>query len=215
MSRSPSRNTNPSLRIVGVDGGSIPAIRRAKQYALLVAVLFQGSTISDVRLGRIEVDGRDANRVLNSLLKNLRFDVVMLSGISFGGFNLVDIHQLSRSTRKPVVVISRERPDNPAVLRALRKHFSDWEERWHIIRNAGRLYEFKPLPQESKLYFELNGAAPSFAKKAIASAAIISRLPEPIRVAGILARGLSVLTTQNAETNPNSDARTTRPPDES
>ncbi len=196
MSRSPSRNTTPSLRIVGVDDGAIPAIRRANQYALLVAVLFQGSTISEVRLGRIEVDGRDANRVLDSLLKNLRFDVVMLSGISFGGFNLVDIHQLTRSTRKPVIAISGEKPDNPAVLRALRKHFSDWEERWRIVRNAGRLYAFKPLPQEPKLYFEVNGAAPSCARKAIASAAIISRLPEPIRVAGILARGLSVLTTQ-------------------
>ena len=196
MSRSPSRSTNPNLRIVGVDDGAIPAIRTAKQSALLVAILFQGSTISDVRLGRIRVDGRDANRVLNSLLKNLRFDVVMLSGISFGGFNLVDIQQLTRSTRKPVIAISKERPDNPAVLRALRKHFSDWEERWQIVRNAGRLYALKPLPQEPKLYFEVSGAAPSFAKKTIASAAIISRLPEPIRVAGILARGLSALTTQ-------------------
>jgi endonuclease V-like protein UPF0215 family len=184
------------LRIVGVDDGAIPAIRRPKQYALLVAVLFQGSTISDVRIGRIEVDGRDANRVLNSLLKNLPFDVVMLSGISFGGFNLVDIHQLNRSTRKPVIAISREKPDNPAVLRALRKHFSDWEERWRIVRNAGHLYAFKPLPEEPKLYFEVKGAAPSSARKAIASTAMISRLPEPIRVAGILARGLSVLTTQ-------------------
>jgi uncharacterized protein len=197
-SRSPSRNTNPSLRIVGVDDGAIPAIRRPKQFALLVAILFQDSTISNVKLGRIEVDGRDANRVLNSLLKNLRFDVVMLSGISFGGFNLVDIHQLSRSTRKPVIAISREKPDNPAVLRALRKHFSDWEERWRMVRNAGRLYAFKPLSQEPELYFEVKGAAPSFAKKAIASAAIISRLPEPVRVAGILARGLSVLTMQTS-----------------
>jgi hypothetical protein len=184
------------LRIVGVDDGAIPAIRTAKQSALLVAVLFQGSTISDVRLGRIGVDGRDVNRVLNSLLKSLRFDVAMLSGISFGGFNLVDIQQLNRSTRKPVIAISREKPDNPAVLRALRKHFSDWEERWHIVRNAGRLYAFKPLPQEPKLYFEVSGASRSFAKKTIASAAIISRLPEPIRVAGILARGVSALTTQ-------------------
>ena len=196
MSRSPSKNTNPRLRIVGVDDGTIPVIRRPKQSALLVAALLQGSTISDIRLGRIEVDGRDANRILNSLLRNLRFDVVMLSGISFGGFNLVDIHQLNRSTRKPVIAISRETPDNAAVRRALRKHFSDWEERWRIVQNAGRLYAFKPLPHEPKLYFEVNGAAPSFAKKAIASAAIISRLPEPIRVAGILARGLSALTTQ-------------------
>lgn len=192
MSRSPSRSTNLSLRIVGVDDGAIPAIRKAKQRALLVAVLFHDSTITDVRLGSIEVDGRDANRVLNSLLKTLRFDVVMLSGISFAGFNLVDIHELARSTRKPVIAISREKPNNVAVRRALRKHFSDWGERWRIVQNAGRLYAFKPHPKEPKLYFEVKGTSPSSARKAIASSAIISRLPEPIRVAGIIARGLSL-----------------------
>ena len=192
MSRSPSRSTNLSLRIVGVDDGTIPAIRKAKQRALLVAVLFHDSTITAVRLGSIEVDGRDANRVLNSLLKTLRFDVVMLSGISFAGFNLVDIHELARSIRKPVIAISREKPNNMAVRRALRKHFSDWEERWRIVQNAGRLYSLKPHPKESKLHFEVKGTLPSYARKAIASSAIISRLPEPIRVAGIVARGLSL-----------------------
>lgn len=195
MSPNPFRNTKQSLRIVGVDDGAFYAGQRAKQHALLVAVLLQDSIISDVRLGLIEVDGRDANRVLALLLKNMRVDVVMLSGISFGGFNLVDIHELARSTRKPVIVISREKPDNAAVRRALRKHFSDWVERWHMVQNAGPLYTFKPHLKEPKLYFEVKGTSPSFAKKAIASAATISRLPEPMRVAGMVARGLSALTT--------------------
>jgi endonuclease V-like protein UPF0215 family len=117
----------------------------------------------------------------------------MLSGISFAGFNVIDIAELAQSTRKPVIAITGSRPDNAAVRRALRKHFIDWQERWRMVKNAGRLYAFKPLPQEPSLYFEVKGASPSFAKKAIDSTATISRLPEPIRVAGILARGLSVL----------------------
>jgi endonuclease V-like protein UPF0215 family len=193
MSRSRSKNTNRSLRIVGVDDGAIPATRRAKQRALLVAVLFYGLTLKAVRLGSIEVDGRDAGLTLNTLLKTLRFDVVMLSGISFGGFNLVDINELSRTTRKPVIVISREKPNNLAVRQALRKHFRDWAERWRVVQNAGPLYAFRPLSKEPPLYFEVKGASPSYAKEAIASAAAISRLPEPIRVAGMLARGLNAL----------------------
>lgn len=191
MSRSPSRNTSPSIRIVGVDDGAFPVNRRIRHRALLVAVLFQNSTISDLRLGRIEVDGNDANEVLLSMLRPLRFDVVMLSGISFGGFNLIDIAALAKSTRKPVIVITRDKPNNAAVLRALRKHFVDWKERWRIIRTAGKLYSFRPIRAEPKLYFEVKGASSSFAERTIASAAIISRLPEPIRVAGIVARGLS------------------------
>lgn len=197
ISRSHFRNTRNNLRIVGVDDGTFQIAQRVKQHALLAAVLFQNSTISAVRLGLIEVDGRDANRVLASMLKTLRFDVVMLSSISFGGFNLVDIQELARSIRKPVIAISKERPNNTAVRGALRKHFTDWAERWRIVQNAGRLYNFKPHPKEPKLYFEVKGTSPSFAKKAIASAATISRLPEPIRVAGMVARGLSPLTKLN------------------
>ena len=63
-----------------------------------------------VRVGRIEVDGRDANKVLVSLLRGLRYDMVMLSGVSFGGFNAVDIATLSKDLQKPVIAITGERP---------------------------------------------------------------------------------------------------------
>ena len=190
-SRNPYRNTQRDLRIVGVDDGTFPPVKTHDQHALLAAVLFRRSRISSVRFGRILVDGRDANKVLAFILKPLSFDLTMLSGISFGGFNLVDIKELAKATRRPVIAISRERPDNAAVLRALRNHFTDWKERWRIVQRAGQLHAFKPLLVEPALYFEVTGESPSFAKKAIASAATISRLPEPIRVAGIVARGLS------------------------
>ena len=180
------------MRVVGVDDGAFPPRRGVGQgqTALLVAVLFRDLTIAALRLGRIAVDGNDANDVLVSMLKGLRFDMVMLSTISFGGFNLVDITDLAGSLRKPVIAISREKPDNAAVSRALRNHFADWQERWQKVKNAGTLYTFKPLPKEPRLYFEVKGAAPAYAKKSIASTATVSRLPEPIRVAGLMARGL-------------------------
>jgi len=62
-----------------------------------------------------------------------------------------------------------------------------------MIRSAGRIYSYAPLRKEPRLYFEVKGATAPFAKKAIGSTAAISRLPEPIRVARILARGLSSL----------------------
>lgn len=191
MSRSLSRNTSLKFRIAGVDDGAVPAFRKAGQETILVAVLFHGLAISGMRVDHIGVDGRDVNSVLARMLKGGRLDVVMLSGISFGGFNLVDLAKLARDLRKPVVAISRDKPDNAAVRRALQTHFDDWRDRWRMVQNAGPLYAFKPLRGEPKLYFEVKGASPSFAKTAIASTAAISRLPEPIRVAGMVARALS------------------------
>jgi endonuclease V-like protein UPF0215 family len=181
------------MRIVGIDDGAFPASKKPEQQTILVAVIFQNLDILAVRVGRIQVDGTDANRVLVSLLRAVRYDVLMLSGISFAGFNLVNIAKLARTIRRPVVAISGEKPDNDAVRRALQTHFADWKERWRMVRAAGKLYSFKPLPQEPRLYFEVKGASPAFARKMIASNAVISRLPEPIRVARILARGLSPL----------------------
>jgi endonuclease V-like protein UPF0215 family len=188
-----SRNTAPETSIIGVDDGSFSSDKRLRQRALLVAVLFRNLQIADIRVGRIVVDGRDANGVLGSLLKGVRFDVTMLSGISFGGFNLVDIELLARATRKPVIAISGDKPDNVAVHEALRTHFSDWKERWRAVKHAGRLHSVKPIRGEPALYFEVKGATAVFAKKMICSTSKISRLPEPIRVARILARSLSRL----------------------
>jgi endonuclease V-like protein UPF0215 family len=179
------------MRVVGIDDGAFQPNRKARQYTLLVVVAFDKLQMIDLRLGQIEVDGRDANKTLTSLLRGLRYDVVMLSCISFGGFNVVDIATLSKDLNKPVIAITGERPNNEAVRKALREHFVDWRDRWRMIRSAGKIYSFAPLQKEPRLYFEVRGATALFAKKAIRSTAAISRLPEPIRVARILARGLS------------------------
>ena len=181
------------MPVVGVDDGALPARRGPDATTLLAAVLIKNAKVRAARLGRISVDGRDANRVLESLLKGLRFEATMLSGISFAGFNLVDIAQLAESTQRPVIAIAGDKPDNAAVRKALQTHFADWQERWRIVRAAGRMHFCKPHLQEPKLYFEVRGLSPAFAQRLIAVTAKISRLPEPIRVARIVARGLTRL----------------------
>ena len=172
---------------MGVDGGSVSRGREGG--TILVTVLLHGSRIVELRLGKIEVDGRDALQVLFSMLTSLAYDVVMLSGVSFAGFNVVDIKLLARKIRRPVVAVIREKPDNKAVQAALEKHFDDWRERWSAVKAAGRLYSCKPVCDEPKLYFEVSGGSPALARQAIISSSMISRLPEPVRVAGIFAKG--------------------------
>jgi endonuclease V-like protein UPF0215 family len=189
----PFKSITPKIRVVGVDDGAFPPNKRRIRRTLLVAVLFEGLRISSVRIGSIQVDGTDAQPVLLSLLRPIRFDVTMLSGISFAGFNLVDMDKLQHRTGKPVIAVTGDKPDNNAVRRALLDHFDDWKDRWRAVVAAGRLYSCKPLKEEPKLYFEAKGESVAFARKIIKSTAAISRLPEPIRVARILARGLSAL----------------------
>jgi len=176
------------LRIVGVDDGLVSSGRQGR--TVLVLVLLEGPRILELRLGEIEVDGVDAQRILISLLGTLSYDIVMLSGVSFAGFNLVDLKLLARKVRKPVIAVVRERPDNRAVRNALRKQFGDWKERWKVVKDAGRLYSCKPLADEPKLYFEVGGCSPASARRIIVSSSTVSRLPEPVRVAGLIAKGI-------------------------
>jgi endonuclease V-like protein UPF0215 family len=182
------------LKIVGVDDGAFSASKGVGERALLLAVLFRRSNIQAVRMGTIEVDGSDGQTVLKSLIRSLSSDLVMLSGISFAGFNTIDISKLAHELKKPVLAISGEKPDNRAVRKALKDHFVDWEKRWSSIRSAGKLYTCRPLKDEPKLYFEVMGATPGFGNIVVSKTAVISRLPEPIRVARIMAKGLSSLT---------------------
>jgi endonuclease V-like protein UPF0215 family len=190
--RSRYRSTTPDLRIVGVDDGAFSPNKRTRtrQYALLVGVLFQGLRIRNIRTSSVEVDGRDANAKIAGLLKTFPYDIAMLSGIAFGGFNVVDIAKLARVTRKPVIAVSGEKPHNAAVYKALRMHFKDWAKRWVAVQNAWPLYSCKPLRNEPRLFFEVKGACPALARSIVTSTATISRLPEPIRVARMLARAL-------------------------
>jgi len=182
------------LNVVGVDDGAFSPTKTKGERALLLVVLFRRSRIQTIRIGTIAVDGVDAAVVLISLLERLNIDLVMLSGISFAGFNLIDISKLADVLKKPVIAISGEKPHNRAVRSALKGHFVDWERRWAIVQSAGKFYVCRPLKEEPDLYFEVKGASPDFARRVISRTAHISRLPEPIRVSRIIAKGLSPLT---------------------
>jgi len=189
-----SSNVGKALRTVGVDDGGFQSqwssVRRQGK-AVLAAVLLNEYWIDDIHVGEITVDGLDATEVLAKLLDQWEFDAIFLSGMSFAGFNLIDAEAISRRFGRPVIVVSGDRPDNMAVKKALQKHFTDWEARWKIIGKLGRIYSAAPAVAAPPLYFEAVGLSARSARLMIRALAVSSRLPEPIRVARLVARGLT------------------------
>ncbi len=180
---------------MGVDDGSFQGrsfVTREPHSALLVAVLVEGFRIVALRMGKVTVDGLDATATLNRLLNGLRFDAVLLSGISFAGFNLIDPHIISKKRRKPIIIISGSRPDNHSVKKALTLHFEDWRTRWAIISRLGSIHQIRSCKAEPPLFFEVVGTTVQKARDLIKRSARLSRLPEPIRIAGIVAKGLTL-----------------------
>lgn len=177
---------------IGIEDGPFLPTRLGGSKAPLVVVRLEGSHLVAAGTGWITVDGMDATERASKLLSSItvRDCPILLAGVTFGGFNLIDPRKLERKFRTPTIVAVGSRPSNRAVKRALVRHFSDWRERWKIIQSLGPLHRLRTVPSENPLYFENLGCSTSTARNILKSWAFVSRVPEPLRVAGLVARGL-------------------------
>ena len=183
--------TGSGRRLLGVEDGSFEAFSESLTSTYLCGVVMESGFIRDVRLAEVSVDGLDATERLLEVMHGFDLDAVILGGITFAGFNLVDPFRVFNETMVPLIVYSGVKPDNQSMYRALKGNFGDWEARWGIVECLGDVYETVSLRGEPGIYFEVVGCAPSWAEEVLKSAALITRIPEPVRVAGIIARGLS------------------------
>ena len=186
-----SSSIKPASRLIGIDDGPFPPkTDDTARYAPLIAVWLKGAHLQQLRTDWITVDGLDATRKAQLLLKGSQQYPVLLSGATFGGFNLIDPRKIQKGLKAPVIVVIGSRPDNRAVKRALYSHFPDWKERWDLIMSLGPLHRVRTIANESPVFFERFGCSAKDAALILRGSAFVSRIPEPLRVAGLLARGL-------------------------
>ncbi len=142
----------------------------------------------------ITVDGHDATDSLIHMVNNSRhleqLGVMMLDGITFGGFNVVDIHRIFQETGVPVIVIMRKYPNLESIKKALQK-FQDWEQRWNHILEAGEIYKINKIHKHEPIYMQTSGITEEDAQEIVILSATRSAIPEPIRAAHIIAAGVT------------------------
>ncbi|MEM4577080.1 MAG: DUF99 family protein [Candidatus Nezhaarchaeales archaeon] len=183
-------------RLLGVEDGSFSPHRfQGKGKTILCAVLTIGLRVEAVSLRLIDVDGLDAMNKLLDVAKRLRpLNMIVLGGVTFGGFNIIDPIALHEDLGTPVVVVTTEKPDNEAVLNALKKHFDDWEIRYRIfekLASVSPIYETKLNPKEKAVFLEIVGIEVEKAIEALKRVTVIGRTPEPLRIANRIAKTVS------------------------
>ena len=190
------RSVKREIRVLGVDDGVFVPQKRGK--ALIVGVVYRGGLWLDgVMHTEIEVDGLDATEKIASMIKSsphyAQLRVIMLNGLTFAGFNIVDIKRLYGETGLPVIVVSREKPNLDEIKKALEK-LPHKEKRWKIIENAGKLLEVNVRNTGSSIYVQLAGLNEKDARKIVRITSTRSNIPEPLRVAHLIASGITQLT---------------------
>jgi hypothetical protein len=181
------------IRIVGVDDGVF--VPHTKGIANVIGVVFRGGYWLDgVMKTEIAIDGMDATekiaRMISASPHYAQIRVIMLDGVTFAGFNVVDINRLSTLTDLPVIAVTRDQPDFEDIKKAL-THLPESRERWRILENESTLISVKSRKGEEPVYMQVADISREDAENIVKETSTRSNVPEPLRVAHLIASGLS------------------------
>ncbi len=193
MPRGSFRVIKPEIRVIGIDDGiftpHVPGL------VPVVGVVFRGGYwVEGVMHTEIRVDGFEATEKIAEMIKASshykQLRVIMLNGVTFGGFNVVDMQELHASTMLPVIAVTRERPDLQCIRDAL-EHMPRSKERWQMILDAGEVTEVSTRNIAEKIYLHVAGVSVSDAEAIVRLTSTRSNIPEALRVAHLVASGIS------------------------
>lgn len=173
--------------VIGFDDA--PCEPRQRGGVLVVGAVFAGLSLQGVISGRIRYDGADATCTLARLVSTSKFagqtQLVLIQGIAFAGFNVVDIHGLHHALDIPVMAVARRQANMQAVYDALHSRVPGGARKWAIIERAG------PMEPVAGLFVQRAGISLGDAKKLIERFAIHGHIPEPLRTAHLIAGGIA------------------------
>ncbi len=176
----------PQLRILAIDDSAL-----INEKVTIIGAFFRGGEQLDgVLCHEITKDGMDATEIIIEMIRNSKYysqiRVIMLDGVTYAGFNPVDIKSIYEITNIPVIVFMRSCPDFEKIRLAL-ENLSEAEKRWEIIQCAGRIYK---IAQEKPVFIQLCGIDRESATDVVRLTSTHSNIPEPLRVAHLIATGV-------------------------
>ena len=180
------------IRIVGIDDGHF--IKEKSKKVIIVGVIMRGAKqIDGVVSGYVEIDGDDSAEEIIRILKRTshihQIRVIMTNGVSFAGFNIIDMNRIYEELKIPVIAVVRKKPNMDKFLKALKK-VKNYEKKLEILR---KLPPPKPIRTKYGItYFQNVGISDEMTKEIILKTSIHSRIPEPVRVAHLIAMGVTL-----------------------
>lgn len=173
--------------VLGIDDG--PFRKHAGGSAPVAGVMTEGADLVEaVALTRFPVDGDDATGFLADWVSGLRcwegLQAVVLGGITLAGLGVVELAPLAERLRLPVLVVNRRDPANHRLEQALRA--AGLDARLPAVERTPRARPLAP-----GLFVSWAGADEARATELVAATRRKSALPEPLRLAHLIARAVA------------------------
>lgn len=177
------------IKLLGIDDG--PFEFNQQNTVLVGTIMRANGYLEGILTRHICIDGSEATNILIEMISKtthrLQLKALLLDGIAVGGFNIIDIKKVYNETNLPIITITRDPPDFEKIKKALKSHFTDWKKRYEQIQ-TGPLYQVKT--NHKPLYMNCIGLDNEKAKEIITLSTIRGVIPEPIRVAHLIASGI-------------------------
>ena len=179
-----SRPQRPHL--LGIDDGPFEK-HIAGAETPLVGVMMEGADLVEaVAVSSFPVDGDEVTGFLGQWIDSLRFrpslQGVLFGGITIAGLGVVDVDRLAKRLGLPVLIVNRRPPLDPPLLAALRS--AGFQDRIPIVLRA------PAARRAGGLFVSAAGGSVDRVEALLLACIGKSDLPEPLRVAHLMARAL-------------------------
>src|SRR3989338_2468841 len=185
MLSSGNKMVKKEIRVIGIDDAPFNKFKD-KKILVIGVVMRGGSWIDGILSTKVAVDGNDATKKLAMMVNQSKFkpqlQCIFLDGIAVGGFNIIDVKELNKKTSLPVVIIIRRMPDIENIKKTLIKIKK--QQKIKLIEKAGNIVKIDDI------YVQLTGIDSDDAKKILKIVCTRSLIPEPIRLAHLIASGV-------------------------
>ena len=176
-----------SPHVLGVDDG--PFVKGQREPVPIVGVMTEGATqVEAIAITEFPVDGADATAFLGDWIAALRLrpalQGVVLGGITIAGLGVVDLSSLACALRVPVLAVTRRSTAEHRLREALTA--ARLADRMPLVDRAPSAFEAEP-----GLFVSQAGGTRSEAERLVRATQGKSKLPEPLRLAHLIAAAIA------------------------
>lgn len=169
-------------RLLGVDDASFSF---EDDETFLTGVVYRGTEfIEDIKTVSISVDAENATGKLRELHNSCnnpgQIKAVLTDGISFAGFNIIDLENTSKELEKPVIAVTKNEPDRED-FRETMKRTGNYDENFEEL-DEPREVEL----EDGKAFIQYSGCTLDEAKEFVRKSIVHGQVPEPVRIADMI-----------------------------
>jgi len=170
--------------------GIAESFKKSERQSVLAGIVMRSDMVIDgVAYANATVRGDDATDAVIALYTDLdRTDInlVMIGGLIISMYNIIDIERLYERLKIPIIGVTFE--ESEGLDEHIKRQFPDtWESKMEAYHKLGSREEIK-LKTGYSVFVRAQGISAKNAKQAVNKFLLQGSIPEPIRVARLIAR---------------------------